>query len=132
MKRSITDWTSQTTFATVTDVTLFEVENEQELEDMLLIPDFNKFVVRRVGPSAVIMKGDIDEFIETMQQHKCHCTRAGVEVSELESTGGTSSVAEQILMYGDHAESEVPDDCLGCPAIMSCNRVIKKKADTKR
>ncbi|MHA1908901.1 MAG: helicase-associated domain-containing protein, partial [Candidatus Thorarchaeota archaeon] len=122
VKRSITDWTSQTTFATVTDVTLFEVENEQELEDMLLIPDFNNYVVRRVGPSAVIVKGDIDEFIETMQQHKCHCTRAGVEVAELETTSGTT-VAEQVLMFGDHAESEVPDDCLGCPAIMSCNRV---------
>ncbi|MFW9848541.1 MAG: helicase-associated domain-containing protein [Candidatus Thorarchaeota archaeon] len=129
VKRSIKDWTSQTTFATVTDVTLFEVDKEQELEDMLLIPDFNKYVVRRVGPSAVIIKGDIEEFIDDMQRHKCHCTRAGVESGLPETTSG-ASIAEQVLMY--ETETEVPDDCLGCPAIMSCNRVIKRKTDSKR
>ena len=131
VKRSISDWTSQTTFASVTEITLFETEDEQELEKMILIPDFKKYVVRRVGPSAVIVKGDIDEFIDVMQQHKCHCTRAGVKIAEPETSAGTS-LAEQILMYGDQVASEVPDDCLGCPAIMSCNRVIKKKADAKR
>ena len=30
--RSITDWTSQTTFTTIEDVTLFETENEKDLE----------------------------------------------------------------------------------------------------
>jgi len=128
VKRSIKDWTSQTTFASVSEVTLFETENEKELDDLLLIPDFNKWVVKRVGPAALVIKGDVDEFIEAMHEHKCHCTRLGVRIQE-EEPSQISSVAEQVLMYGDHAASDVPEDCLGCPAIMSCNRVIKRKTD---
>lgn len=131
VQRSIKDWTSQTTFATVSEVTLFETENEKELEDLLLIPDFTKYVARRVGPSAVAIKGNIDEFIEAMQEHKCHCTRVGTQIEE-EEPSQVSSVAEQILMYGDQSAADVHEDCLGCPAIMSCNRVIKRKADSPR
>ncbi|MDF1540584.1 MAG: helicase-associated domain-containing protein [Candidatus Thorarchaeota archaeon] len=131
VKRSIKDWTSQTTFASVSEVTLFETESEKELEDLLMIPEVNKYVDKRVGPAAAVILGDIDEFIEAMQEYKCHCTKLGPKILEEEPTQ-VSSVAEQVLMYGDQAASDVHEDCLGCPAIMSCNRVIKRKADAPR
>ncbi|MHA2397128.1 MAG: helicase-associated domain-containing protein, partial [Candidatus Thorarchaeota archaeon] len=69
--RSITDWTSQTTFTTISDITLFETENEQDLEDLMLIPTFTKQIVRKVGPTAVILSGDIEELGEKLRKHKC-------------------------------------------------------------
>ncbi len=131
VKRSIKDWTSQTTFASVSEVTLFETENEKELEDLLMLPEVNKYIVKRVGPTAAVILGDIDEFIEAMQEFKCHCTKLGSKVQDEELTQ-VSSVAEQVLMYGDQSAADVHEDCLGCPAIMSCNRVIKRKAESPR
>ncbi len=128
VERSIKDWTSQTTFATMSDVTLFETDTEQDMEDLLLLPDFNKYVVRRVGPSAIIIKGDMEEFMDEMQEHKCHVTRAGAKTDEEEPAVG-SKVTEQMLLYGDHAAADVRDVSLVCPAIQSCNRVIKRKAE---
>ncbi|MFW9920785.1 MAG: helicase-associated domain-containing protein [Candidatus Thorarchaeota archaeon] len=129
--RSIEDWTSQTTFASLSDVTLFETDSEKDLEDLLLLPDFNKYIVRRVGPTAVIVRGEMDEFMEEMSKHKCHVTRTGAKEEEQEPSAGTL-VSEQVLLYGDQPAADVPDDCLGCPAIQSCNRVIKRKTGATR
>ncbi|MFW9955441.1 MAG: helicase-associated domain-containing protein [Candidatus Thorarchaeota archaeon] len=129
--RSIKDWTSQTTFANVSEILLFETDNEKDLEGLLLIPKFNEYVVRRVGPTAVIIQGDLDQFIDDMQEHKCHCTKIGLKVEEGEPSVVTT-VAEQVLLYGDHPASDVADDCLGCPAIQSCNRVVRRKSESAR
>ncbi len=124
--RSIKDWTSQTTFATLSVVTLFETESVQEMENLLLMPDFNRHLVKRVGPTAVIIKGDIEEFIDEMQKHKCHVTRSDVQEREDEEASSTR-VSEQALLYGDSHGAEIPDNCSGCPAFQSCNRVLKRK-----
>ncbi len=128
--RSIKDWTSRTIFATLSNVTIFETENEQDLEDLLLIEDFTKHVVKRLGPQAVILRDDTDEFIEELQEHRCHIRRAGsVEREETEPTG--TKVAEQVLLYGEQALTDIPDTCFGCPALQSCNRGAKRKSQTK-
>ncbi|MFX1607073.1 MAG: hypothetical protein ACFFDD_14360, partial [Promethearchaeota archaeon] len=129
--RSITDWTSQTTFTTISDVTLFETENEQDLEDLLLIPDFTKQIVRKVGSTAVIVAGDMEELSDNLRNHKCMVRR---KIGEEEvSTSADSSVAEQFLLYGeDQGIEDVPDLCDGCPAIQSCSKVIRRRSQRKR
>ncbi|MFW9967435.1 MAG: helicase-associated domain-containing protein [Candidatus Thorarchaeota archaeon] len=131
VERSIKDWTSQTTFATVSDIMLFETETERELEDLLLLNDFNKYVVRRVGPTAVIVSGDMDQLDEDLGEHKCNVRMEGKTAPPMEITPGTM-VAEQVLLYGEHSVTDVPEACLGCPAIQSCNRVVRRKARAKR
>ena len=129
--RSITDWTSQTTFTTISDVTLFETENEQDLEDLMLIPDFSKQIVRKVGPTAVIVSGDVEELSEKLRKHKCMVRR---KLGEEEVTpSADTSVAEQFLLYGeDQGIEDVPDLCDGCPAVQSCNKVIRRRSKGKR
>ncbi|MFW9846007.1 MAG: helicase-associated domain-containing protein [Candidatus Thorarchaeota archaeon] len=129
--RSIKDWTSQTTFATVSDIFLFETESERNLEDLLLLEDFTKYVVRRVGPTAVIVTGDMEKLDEDLGEHKCNVRMTDKEEPPVEVSAGTA-VAEQVLLYGDHGVTDVPEACLGCPATQSCNRVVRRKAKTKR
>ncbi|MHA1637019.1 MAG: helicase-associated domain-containing protein [Candidatus Thorarchaeota archaeon] len=129
--RSIKDWTSQTTFATVSDIQLFETDNKKDLEGLMLIPKFEEYVVRQVGPTAVIIRGDIEIFAEDLKKHKCHIKRAGAEVEDSEKSKVTS-VAEQVLIYGEPSDSDIADECLGCPALQSCNRVVRKKSRSKR
>ena len=129
--RSIKDWTSQTTFATVSDVMLFETENERELENLLLIRDFGSNVVRRVGPTAVIIAGDMEKFGEKLRKHKCNVKIAGKQSIESEVSKGTA-ITEQVLLYGDQTAADVPEDCVGCPAIATCNRVARRKARARR
>ncbi|MGY5862754.1 MAG: helicase-associated domain-containing protein [Candidatus Thorarchaeota archaeon] len=129
--RSIKDWTSQTTFATVSDVMLFETENERELENLLLIRDFGTNVVRRVGPTAVIIAGDMEKFGEKLRKHKCNVKITGKQSIESEVSKGTA-ITEQVLLYGDQTAADVPEDCVGCPAIATCNRVARRKARARR
>jgi hypothetical protein len=129
--RSIKDWTSQTTFATVSDVMLFETENERELENLLLIRDFGSSVVRRVGPTAVIIAGDMEKFGEKLRKHKCNVKIADKQSIESEVSKGTA-ITEQVLLYGDHTVDNVPENCVGCPAIATCNRVARRKARARR
>jgi len=129
--RSIKDWTSQTTFATVSDVMLFETENERELENLLLIRDFGSNVVRRVGPTAVIIAGDMEKFGEKLRKHKCNIKITGKQSIESEVSKGTA-ITEQVLLYGDQMAADVPKDCVGCPAIATCNRVARRKARARR
>jgi hypothetical protein len=129
--RSIKDWTSQTTFATVSDVMLFETENERDLENLLLIRDFGSNVVRRVGPTAVIIAGDMEKFGEKLRKHKCNVKIAGKQSIESEVSKGTA-ITEQVLLYGDQTAADVPEKCVGCPAIATCNRVARRKARTRR
>lgn len=129
--RSIKDWTSQTTFASVSEVYLFETETEKELENLLLLDDFNKYVVRRVGPTAVIVAGDMEKLDEDLEVHKTNVRITGKESAPVVATPGTA-VPEQVLLYGDHSVTDVPEDCLGCPAIQSCNRVVRRKALAKK
>jgi len=128
--RSITDWTSQTTFAKVSEIKLLETESERDLEDLLLLDDFNQYVVRRVGPSAVIVTGDMEKLVEEMALHKCNVKMAGKEALSAEVSSGTA-FTEQVLLFGDQSVTDVPEACIGCPAIPSCNRVVKRKV-TKR
>jgi hypothetical protein len=129
--RSITDWTSQTTFTTISDIKLFETENEQDLENLMLIPAFTKQVVRKVGPSAVIVSGDVEELSEKLRKHKCMVRRKFGE--EEVATSTDSSVAEQFLIYGEEQGIEdVPDLCNDCPALQSCNKVIRRRSQAKR
>ncbi|UCH05299.1 MAG: helicase-associated domain-containing protein, partial [Candidatus Thorarchaeota archaeon] len=131
VERSIKDWTSQTTFATVSEIHLFETETERELEDLLLLNDFKKYVVRQVGPTAVIVEGDMEELDDTLAKHKCNVRLFGKEAA-LEPPSPGTTIAEQVLLFGDHSVTDVPDDCLGCPAIQSCNRIVRRKALVKK
>ena len=129
--RSITDWTSQTTFTTMSEVTLFETESEQDLEALMLIRDFTKQVVRKVGPTAVIVSGDSVELIEKLRHHKCMVRRKSGE--DTVTASSDSSVADQFLLYGeDHGIEDIPDLCEGCPAVQSCNKVVRRKTQIKR
>ncbi|MFW9975392.1 MAG: helicase-associated domain-containing protein, partial [Candidatus Thorarchaeota archaeon] len=129
--RSITDWTSQATFTTVTDVTLFETQSEQDLEDLLLLPDFTRQIVRKVGPTAVIVTGNIEELSANLRKHKC-MVRRKVE-DDVVASSQDSLVAEQFLLFGeDQGVEDVPNQCEGCPAVPSCNKVIRKRSHAKR
>lgn len=131
--RSITDWTSQTTFTTMSEVTLFETGSEKDLEALMLIRDFTKQVVRKVGPTAVIMSGDMDELSEKLRNHKCMVRRKAMTSGEEAAASHSSSVADHFLLYGeDQGIEDVPDLCEGCPAVQSCNKVIRRKSQVKR
>jgi len=131
VERSIRDWTSQTTFTTISDVTLFETETEKDLEELRFIPKFEKHVLRQVGPTAVIVTGDIEDLSENLRKRKCMVKRT-VEVITMEETPGTE-IAEQVLLFGtEQAIEDVPWDCEGCPAIQSCNKIIRRRTRNKR
>ncbi|MGY5862995.1 MAG: helicase-associated domain-containing protein [Candidatus Thorarchaeota archaeon] len=125
--RSITDWTSQTTFTTIEDVTLFETESEKDLEKLMLIPAFTKSIVRKIGPTAVIVAGDMEKFGDSLRKHKC-MVRRKQQTNEVAEVSEDSSVAEQFLLYSEEQTIEdVPDLCEHCPAVQSCNKMIRRK-----
>ncbi|MCF2136327.1 MAG: helicase-associated domain-containing protein [Candidatus Thorarchaeota archaeon] len=128
--RSIRDWMGQTTFITLSTITLLETESEQELDYLLMLPDFSKIVVRRVGPMAVIITGEDEEISEILRKHKCHITVPDKQKAEEEVSAGTT-VAEQFLLY-EQTPTDIPESCVGCPALQSCTRVIRRKAEKKR
>lgn len=131
VERSIRDWTSQTAFTTISEVALFETESERELEHLMLIPEFVAQVVRNVGPTAVILTGDLDQLSEALRKRKCMVKRAKKE-EKTEATPGTE-ITEQILLYGtEQVVEDVPWDCEGCPAIQSCNKIVRRKAKSQR
>ncbi|UCH05667.1 MAG: hypothetical protein JSW05_05745, partial [Candidatus Thorarchaeota archaeon] len=106
-------------------------ETERELEDLLLLNDFKKYLVRQVGPTAVVVEGDMEELDDTLAKHKCNVRLVGKEAVLHPPSPGTT-IAEQVLLFGDHSVTDVPDDCLGCPAIQSCNRIVRRKALVKK
>jgi len=129
--RSITDWTSQTTFTTIEDVTLFETENERDMEKLMLIPEFTKAIVRKIGPTAVVVTGDMDKFSDSLRKHKCMVKRKE-QIDEAE-VATSSSVAEHFLLYSEEQHVEdVPDLCEDCPAVQSCNKMIRRKGRVQR
>ncbi len=128
--RSIKDWMGQTTFVTVSKVTLMETESEQELDHLLLMKDFEKHVVKRVGPTAVVVTGETDTIVEILRKYKCHITIPEEREPVSEVSPGTA-ITEQFLLY-DQAPHEIPEACLGCPALQSCTRVIRRRAEAKR
>ena len=131
VERSIKDWTSQTTFTTISDITLFETENERDLEMLRYIPQFEKHVLRQIGPTAVIVTGDMDDLSENLRKRKCMVKRTR-ESHEPDVTPGTE-ITEQVLLFGtEHSIEDVPWDCEGCPAIQSCNKIIRRRARGKR
>ena len=131
VERSIRDWTSQTTFATISDVTLFETNTEKDLEELRFIPQFEKHVLRQVGPTAVIVSGDIEDLSENLRKRKCMVKRT-VEAVTPEETSGTE-ITEQVLLFGgEQTIEDVPWDCEGCPAIQSCNKIIRRRTRDKR
>ncbi|MHA2025497.1 MAG: helicase-associated domain-containing protein [Candidatus Thorarchaeota archaeon] len=130
--RSITDWTSQTTFTTIEDVTLFETESEKDLEKLMLIPAFTKSIVRKIGPTAVIVAGDMEKFSDNLRKHKC-MVRRKQQTKEVVEVSEDSSVAEQFLLYSEEQTVEdVPDLCEDCPAVQSCNKMIRRKGRVQR
>ncbi len=129
--RSIIDWTSQTTFTTIEEVTLFETETEKDLDKMMLIPAFTKSIIRKIGPTAVVVSGDMEKFSTNLRKHKCMVQRKKQTQEPERST--SSTVAEQFLLYGEeHTLEEVPDLCAECPALQSCNKIIRRKGRTQR
>jgi len=129
--RSIRDWMSQTTFATLSNVTLFETENEKDLEELRFIPQFEKHVLRQVGPTAVIVTGDIETLTENLRNRKCMVKRK----VEKEDQGEIleADIAEQVLLFGaEQTVEDVPWDCEGCPAVQSCNKIIRRRTRDKR
>jgi hypothetical protein len=131
VERSIRDWTSQTTFATISDVTLFETESEKDLEELRFIPQFEKHVLRQVGPTAVIVTGDIEDLTEDLRKRKCMVKRT-VEKGDQEDSPGTE-ITEQVLLFGgEQTVEDVPWDCEGCPAIQSCNKIMRRRTRDKR
>ncbi len=129
--RSIRDWIGRMTFVKISTVTLLETETERDLEGLLLIRGLEDHVVRRVGPTAVIVSGDVEELVDLLRDNKCHVTRPGETTSPLEASHGTA-IAEQVLLYEQAAADDVPEDCMGCPAIQSCTRVLRRKVEKKR
>lgn len=126
--RSIKDWTSQTTFATLTEVTLFETETERDLENMMIQPDFKKNVVRQVGPTAVIVRGDIEKLTEKLKDLKCMVERRSEKGEDVETKD--SAIADHFLLYGgEQTVEDVPADCEGCPAIQSCNKIVRRRRE---
>ena len=131
VERSIRDWTSQTTFATLSNVSLFETESEKDLEMLRYIPEFEKHVLRKVGPTAVIVTGDMESLSENLRKNKCMVKRT-VEDQDTEETPGTA-VTEQVLLFGsEQTVDDVPWDCEGCPAVQSCNKIIRRRVRDKR
>jgi len=129
--RSIRDWMSQTTFATLSEVTLFETENEKDLEELRFIPQFEKHVLRQIGPTAVIMTGDIETLTENLRKRKCMVKRK-VETQDLGETL-EADITEQVLLFGaEQTVEDVPWDCEGCPAVQSCNKIIRRRTRDKR
>jgi len=97
----------------------------------MMIREFTKQVVRKVGPTAVIVSGDSEELIEKLRKHKCMVRRKSGEDVMIASK--ESSVANQFLLYGeDHGIEDIPDLCEGCPAVQSCNKVVRRKSQVKR
>lgn len=131
VERSIRDWTSQTTFATLSDVTLFETDTEKDLEELRFIPLFEEHVLRQVGPTAVILTGDMEDLTDYLRKRKCMVKRK-IEVPEPEESPGTE-VTEQVLLFGaEQTVEDVPWDCEGCPAVQSCNKIIRRRTRDKR
>ncbi|MGQ4910684.1 MAG: helicase-associated domain-containing protein [Candidatus Thorarchaeota archaeon] len=124
--RSIEDWVSQTTFAKLTSVILFETENERDLENLMILPEFKKHVVRQVGPTAVVVKGNIDQLTENLRNLKCMIETRPEDDNEQNSRSGTRPDYHEIF-ESEHTVEDVPEDCEGCPALMSCNRIIQKR-----
>ena len=125
--RSIEDWVSQTTFATLTPVNLFETDTERDLDDLMLIPDFKKHVVRQVGPTAVVVRGDVEKLTEKLRDLKCMVeTREDKREDEEEKKEASSEV--HTLFSSEHAVEDVPDDCDGCPALQSCTRIVQRRS----
>ena len=131
VERSIRDWTSQTTFTTISNVTLFETESEKDLEELRFIPQFEKHVLRQVGPTAVIVTGDMEDLAEKLRKRKC-MVKHTVETQEQIETPATE-ITEQVLLFGtEQAVEDVPWDCEGCPAVQSCNKIMRRRTRDKR
>jgi len=132
VKRSIIDWTSQTTFTSISEVQLFETHSARDLEKLMLLPEFNTYVVRRVGPTGVIVTGDMNLFSEYLRKQKCMVKREAPAKEPVTSPG--TEIAEQVLLFGGGEQTieDVPDQCEGCPATQSCNKVIHRKARETR
>ncbi|TFH02561.1 MAG: hypothetical protein E4H14_17535 [Candidatus Thorarchaeota archaeon] len=131
VERSIRDWTSQTTVTTISDVTLFETETEKDLEELRYLPQFEKHVLRQVGPTAVIVTGNMEDLSEKLRKRKCMVNR-NVETVTVEETSGTE-ITEQVLLFGgEQTIEDVPWDCEGCPAVQSCNKIIRRRTRDKR
>jgi len=131
VERSIRDWTSQTTFATLSNVALFETESEKDLEMLMYIPEFEKHVLRKIGPTAVIVTGDMESLSENLRKNKC-MVKHTVETQENETSPGTE-ITEQVLLFGsEQTVDDVPWDCEGCPAVQSCNKIIRRRVRDKR
>jgi hypothetical protein len=116
VSRSIKDWTSQTIFASLDRVTLFETESERDLEHLMLLDEFNEYVVKRVGPTAAVIRGNMSEFVEEMRDLKCHVDREDIE-DRRRTIPETQDLDENLLLFGEQSVSDVPDACIGCPAI---------------
>jgi len=128
--RSIEDWTSQTTFAVVSDVTIFETDTERELDHLMLLEEFTKYVERRIGPKAVILEGDVESLTEDLEEHKCHIRKADEEPRESKQGHTLSMPFPEDTATGSHQGTEdLPEECEGCPAVHSCNRVVRRRSD---
>lgn len=128
VSRSIRDWTSQTTFAKLNRVTLFETENEKDLENLMIQPDFKKIVVRQIGPTAVIVRGEINDLTEKLKDLKCMVDQGSGK--EDESERRVTGTADQSFLYsGEQAVEDVPESCEGCPALQSCNKIVRRRRE---
>ncbi len=126
--RSIQDWTSQTTFATLSEVTLFETESKKDMDNMMIQPEFKKNVIRQVGPTAVVVRGDIEKLSEKLKDLKCMVEKRSEKGEEVKTKD--SEVAEHFLHYGgEQVVEDVPTDCEGCPAIQSCNKIVRRRRE---
>ncbi len=131
VSRSIKDWTSQTIFASLDKVTLFETESERDMEHLMLLDEFKEYVVKRVGPTAAVIQGKMSEFVEEMRDLKCHVDREDIK-DRRRTIPETQDIDENLLLYGEQSVSDVPEACIGCPAIHSCNRVVKRKSESRK
>ena len=117
--------------ADIEEVMLFETENEKDLDKMMLIPAFTKSIIRKIGPTAVVVSGDMEKFSDNLRKHKCMVQRK--KQTQEPERSKSSTVAEQFLLYGEEPTLEdVPDLCAECPALQSCNKIIRRKGRTQR
>jgi hypothetical protein len=66
-----------------------------------------------------------------LRKHKCNVKITGKQTIDSGDSKG-ATFTEQVLLYGDQTADDVPEDCVGCPAIATCNRVARRKARAKR
>ncbi|MEM4735912.1 MAG: helicase-associated domain-containing protein [Candidatus Thorarchaeota archaeon] len=123
--RSMKDWASRIIGVTLENVVLLETESEAQLESLLFRHELKEFLVRRVGPCAAVVKGDTEELARLLRENRCRVRLPNEKAAH--ETVEPPPTFDLGMQLGEIEISDVPSACEACPAIQSCNRVIRRK-----